>query len=766
MKRIMRISARFGLALVTGLFVFKSLPLYGQAGIIQGIVLDALSGDPIPYANIILKGENRGAVSDKDGLFRISTQSREPVTLIIRHIGYAEKTIQAAPGSTGLKIVLQQSAVSLPEVTITSMRVSSTLRDEPMPVSVIRSARINDAAPFTVSDVLDEAAGLSVARDGIWGTHVVIRGFSKDKIVMLVDGFRIETANNLAAGLSLFDMQDIERVEVIKGAASTLYGSGAMGGVVNITTRQGLFTDGLRVRGKLHTGYQSANQAQTGHLSVTASAERWYMKASGSLRNAENVKTPEGILDNSQFSDQNISLSGGIRIAQNQDLKIQIQHFDAEDVGIPGGRPFPAAASARYPEENRRLYSAEYTIRNASSILPLLSMRIFQQSILRDVELKPNAMAVLRPGADHLTRGGILQSEWRLFGNHTLISGVDIWQRSLNTWRTRHIIPQNRTIGEKPVPNSTYQSAGFFGQNRFPVSESVTMTIGGRLDRIKISSEEAYNPEYVIVDGIRTERPGNNRLWDAQDAVNWSASGYAGLIWNAFKDADITFNAARSFRSPNLEERFQYIELGGAVYWGDPDLKPETGTFFDVGIRIWKPAFTFSANVFYNILSNLVVDGYAGEGVYQKQNIGSAGLTGFDMDWQFRLGKSVIIYGNAAWVYGEDNQLNEPLPEIPPLEARAGIRYALKNLALIDIHIQGADKQARTASGEMETDGYVLLNASVQSGAVSFGGFRGRFILGVDNITNVSYRRHLSTYRGLIRLEPGTNWKAGWVMEL
>jgi len=741
-------------------------PVTGQNRVIKGQVFDASTKKTLPYANVAIEKSNRGVAANREGRFEIAVPSGQGVTLKVSYMGYASATQHMAPGQTDAIFHLRQDAVDVPAVTVVSSRLFSTVRDEAMPMAVMQSSRIDDLAPVTVSDALDVAPGLSMSRDGAWGSHVVIRGLSKQKVVTLVDGFRVETATNLAAGLSLIDTQEIERIEVIKGAASTLYGSGAMGGVIHVISKPGLFTDQIKVHGRMTTGFQSANKAATGHLSLTASGSRWYVKGSGTLRNADDVRTPEGTLANSQFRDQNISMTAGVKVAANQDLKLHVQRFDAEDVGIPGGTPFPVTATARYPEENRRLYSAEYRLHSLSTVLPEVSVKLFQQSILRDVELIPNPNVVVRPGGDHLTRGGLLQMEWLPKKQWTLTTGVDVWQRNLETWRSKHIIPQNKIVGENPVPNSTYQSIGVFAQNRFPLSSKVSVTLGGRADRIKVTNEEAYNPEYLIQDGNRIERPGNNRLWAAGEASDWSGSGHAGLLWSLAKDLDLTFNAARSFRSPTLEERYQYIELGGATYWGDPNLKSEVGNFMDLGVRLWKSPLTVTANVFYNKLTNLVVDGFVEEGLYRKTNVGEARLVGFDVDWQYRFGASATFYGNAAYVRGEDTENDEALPEIPPFEGRVGLRFSLGHFALLDLNVQSAASQSRIAAGEVETDGYTAYNASVQSGTLALAGVKGRLVVGVDNITDVAYRRHLSTYRGLIRLEPGRNVRASWLMEL
>ena len=95
---------------------------------------------------------------------------------------------------------------------------------------------------MSLSNVLASEPGIAMGSDGVWSTSINIRGLSENRLVTLIDGNRIETATDLTASLSMVDVNDIERVEVIKGAQSSLYGTGAMGGIVNIITKDGHFS--------------------------------------------------------------------------------------------------------------------------------------------------------------------------------------------------------------------------------------------------------------------------------------------------------------------------------------------------------------------------------------------------------------------------------------------------------------------------------------------------------------------------------------------
>jgi outer membrane cobalamin receptor len=143
----------------------------------------------------------------------------------------------ASDSSQELTFALSPVLLNYSDVMVTSTKADRQLRDVAMPIAVVRAEQIDRLAPVSVTNALQSEPGLSLGRDGIWGTTPNVRGLARNHVVALVDGNRIDTANDLRAGLSMIDVNDIERIEVIKGAASSLYGSGAMGGVINIITR-------------------------------------------------------------------------------------------------------------------------------------------------------------------------------------------------------------------------------------------------------------------------------------------------------------------------------------------------------------------------------------------------------------------------------------------------------------------------------------------------------------------------------------------------
>ncbi|MDD3892233.1 MAG: TonB-dependent receptor, partial [Bacteroidales bacterium] len=592
----------------------------------------------------------------------------------------------------------------------------------------------------------------------------------------------------------------VERVEVVKGAQSVLYGTGAMGGIVNIITKDGYFSSEPHLSGNIIAGVASANNSYSGYANINAGADRWYLKVNGTYSDAQNIRTPMGKLPNSQFTTNNISARAGFKPFKNHTLKAQYQQYSASDVGIPGGDAFPGPATATYSDIGRRLFSASYEITDVTNTLSSLKLSYYNQFILRDVLLFPNTVSeaptpnggirrtspqYFTPTGEHLTNGIQLQSTWNFTENNTLIAGIDAWARNLYTERQKYIkvevfnplgvliTTNNMVRGETPTPKSTFATAGVFVQNETRLlDDKLTMIVGGRADGIQTKNEQNFDIDYLIMnDGEPNYSPPNQRVtFEAgkQNLFSWSAN--AGLLYRVGKDIDLSASFARSFRAPSLEESFKFIDLGNLVRIGDPTLKSESGYATDLGLRVWKQNLIMQVDIFANWINNMIVE-TPGEYIYTttstgiadtlpaliNANVSSAMLYGSDIKFQYKATKGLVIFGSGAYVIGRDTEEEENLPQIPPLSGRFGLRYNVNRIGAIEASILGAAKQDKIADGETATDGYHRIDLRVSSAKFNMGFSNLQLFAGIDNLTNVSYTNHLATNRGSISIEPGRN---------
>jgi len=789
------------------LIVILVLPLsvlHAQTATLEGRVVSQATGDPLSGVNLKLFKTDQlsrafqTTITNMEGQYTFQELPLGEYVISASHIGYERlsRSFVLASRFRELHLQLEEQYIDLGEVVVSSLHQEKRVKQVSMPMEVMEEAEVEQMAAFSPSEALASEPGISMQNDGVWATSVNIRGMSEQRIVTLVDGNRIETATDLAAGLSMIDMSDLQRVEVIKGAASSLYGTGAMGGVVNFITKSGHFSSEPYTSGVLSSSFQSVNDMLFRKLALSTGNQHGYIRVSGMMRNANDIETPRGVLENSQFQDNSITLDAGLRPMENHQMELQYHRFYAEDVGIPGGAPFPGPAEATYPEEKRTLYSASYQITDISTTLTRVSAKYYHQYIFRDVLMRPNTPPQrvqnfritpqkITPQGKHNTDGIKLQSEWLFGEGHDVTAGIDLWQRSLHTSRKKYIQrevlnAQDQPIdtvhmvrGEEPIPESSFGSAGLFFQDRFSMFDGdLEVTIGGRYDLIRVHNERALDPVFLTIDGNRNPSPPGQRItFPEQTVYNRSWSADLGLLYGVGEKVDLTLTLGRSFRSPSLEERYKYIDLGNMVRIGNPELEPEQGYQIDGGLRIWESGINLRVNGFVNRFSDMIVE-QPGEYVYSysestqkdtlpaliNSNVDQTLLYGVDMKLDLNLLPNLVFHSATSFVRGRDIRNDKNLPLIPPFNGIAGLKYHFPGSLTVDLFSDWAARQSKTAGGETATPGYALLNLRAYTAPIDLEFARLHFTGGVENIFDKAYQNHLSTNRGAIQIEPGRNF--------
>ena len=781
---------------------------FAQKGTISGKVIHETTREPLPGAEVVLYQDDTSSVifkattTNQSGGFEMNKVKYGQYFLTINYLGFKDfrKTISLNQEQIDLKVLLKEQQFDLGEIIVSSLHQEKRIKNVSMPMEVMQYDEANKIAAFSPSEALRNEPGIELKDDGAWATSINIRGMNEKRFVTMVDGNRIETATDIAAGLSMIDMSEIERVEIIKGAASSFYGTGAMGGVVNFIPKKGEFSEEPHLNGTLLSGFQSVNDMFSQKLAITGGNNFGYFRISGRMRNAGDIETPKGMLANSQFKDNNFSVNLGIKPFKDHKLELRYQRFSAENVGIPGGAPFPGPAKAKYTSAKRNLFSINYSILDITDSWKQVSLNYFHQNILRDVLMYPNVPAKqkgntliepqkITPTGNHYTNGLQLKSQWRFDETHSFTGGIDLWQRKLETEREKYIRNEvfetdsllnpvdtiNLVRGETPIPASDYTSGGVFFQDEFMLFDDLLqVSVGGRYDLIRVHNEEARDPDYLKKDEVLIDPPPNQRVtFPEQTVTNRSWSTNLGLLLNAADGLDFTLTFGRSFRSPSLEERYKYIDLGNKVRVGDPELKPEEGYTFDAGFRLWKNNFNIRGNLFLNKFSDLIVE-ESGMYVYEyttgpetgetdtlpaliNSNVDKARLYGFDMKMDFNVFKNTVMHSTVSFVRGEDMRNNSNLPLIPPLNGRIGVKYHFPELLTVDLTSVIYREQEKVAEGEEPTDGYTLFDLSVYSDPIDFTNGSIKFIGGVENILDKAYQNHLSTNRGVMNYQPGRN---------
>jgi outer membrane receptor protein involved in Fe transport len=224
---------------------------------------------------------------------------------------------------------------------------------------------------------------------------------------------------------------------------------------------------------------------------------------------------------------------------------------------------------------------------------------------------------------------------------------------------------------------------------------------------------------------------------------------------------DLTILVATAFRSPSLEERFQFLDLGnGSVQIGNPNLQPERSVCINLGTRIHTQGLNVHTDFFLNQLNDLVstLPGtFEGRPALINTNIGEARLYGYEISGDIDLTGWSVLSSSLAYVRGEDIRTHANLPQIAPLHGLVEFRAYAPHVGTMSISCSGESSQGNLAHGEISTAGYAVIDLSVASVPWTPGRFSVTLHSGIRNMLNTAYQNHLSTLRGLIKEEAGRN---------
>lgn len=333
-----------------GLALILTTSAIAAGPVITTRVLDAVTREPLPDA--VLASGARTVTTGSDGRAELAPPSDSAVVTVWR-IGYRGEKFRAA--EVPPEIVLQRAPVLLnsmevtAEVTATGTRGTDIGRGSLLGLaSVPRSVLSTRGAP-ALAEALEAAEGISTSRPGSWGTKAYVRGMGGERVAVLLDGNRLNRACNVGmdGGLATINPDIVERVEILSGPGSTLYGSGNVGGVINVVTRAP--RAGSPLQGEIRAAASSAVPGGKAGATLWGGRDRLAIVASLDAASYGDQRSPGGTIDASSFRDATADLAASYDAGRGQLLGAQLQRYSGRDIGYPG------AGSAFVPEEDRLL---------------------------------------------------------------------------------------------------------------------------------------------------------------------------------------------------------------------------------------------------------------------------------------------------------------------------------------------------------------------------------------------------------------------------
>ena len=674
------------------------------------------------------------------------------------------------------------------ELVVTATRSLSKAADLPINVAVISKRQIEENQPLTPVEALQYIPGVTRQSDGGLASTPIIRGLSRERAPILIDGNAF--VGGRIRSYSLVDPFQIERIELVKGPSSAFWGSDAVSGLVNVVTRKAENGYGkeMKIGGSIYGGYQSVADFTRGRVELEGRGNGFDFLVGGGFRNAGNTKTPEGEIENSQFESANVDFNIGYSWAANHRVEVSGKYFRNSDVGFPGGlgAPGPPLITRRFDPDTQTGINLAYDGTDVSDKIVSIGARLFfkEQNLhidqvtripfpmTTDVNRRIHAML----DVDVPFMGGKFFATLRQKENAKLTFGVDFLRENrIGLHRDLNIQVFNAggdMINEinSPLaqiqPDSRSTSFGLFAIEEVKLSDKVNLLIAARLDNVSTSIDDGPFDIPAIAEIYNDDNTSDNDV---------AISGNIGLKYNATDALSLTANLANSFRGTDLFSKYHFTAVGAGFLVPNPDLDPERGVFYELGAKYDSGVFSVEANFYQNFLNNLFVPvdiTFDGAPSIQFRNVGDATITGLEWDARLKIGALSSVFLSGALINGTNNVTDDPLPAIPATQMWAGVHLRNRdNKFYVQPEILIVSEQNDPAPNEIVTPGYAIFNikAGVNLHNLSSNMPHSRLILSVTNVGDTLYRSHVS--RGApgnqnVFMEAGRSVNLGFVVRL
>ncbi len=755
------------------LTIFTVCLLAGSVGLAGSVVSATITGRvisaekelPIPLATIVVSGDGRAIVTDDDGFFRIDGIDG-PVTVTISHVGFV--TLTNYPVSTGQDniIILERSLTILDSYVVTANRYEQEAYKVSQPITVASSEEIATKGHTIVSDVIRGFPGLDMNDAGPFRARPVIRGLFGTRVLVLVDGERLNDQRDVAdfagASMSLVDVNEIERVEVVNGPSSVLYGSDAMGGVINIITKKNEFDTGLRPIVKYAGRYSSADQQTSNRLDLGLRTDKYTVSVGAQYREAnrdyappdnwqqedsrygvfrpefyDSLNAAQGTaftrdrLVNSRARVNNYDAKFGVKLSDQHRLDFDYGAFRANDVGYPGVPNDSTPFYFFYPNHDRDNFSLNYTGTGLTDKMAKLEGKFYYQEISKDFLTDFFGGVVIHAGPMVITPLTSLSStEVRKFGlnfqelyqftdQSTLTFGFDGLREEIDggvtsVTRTESSVPfpsdVTDTSTSASVPKNAWYTLGVYSSGEIDF-QPLLLTAGMRLDNFWINTEET---EGYVDDA--------DSLLPTDDETYTALNGSLGVVYPVGRGVNLVANVGSAYRVPNVVERFFYGSASGRETRPNPDIKPERSISLDFGVKAVHPQVNYSLIGFYSAykdftqLVHFQTDDLRRPN-WRYENKEDVTIYGFESMIEGNLENG--LYGNLMFTYqhGQNDTDNEPLFVSPvKTSVTVGHRHKEKHGLFGEFTIRRVEDQNRvpdiTALDDIATKGFTVVDVT------------------------------------------------------
>ena len=712
-----------------------------QAAVISGTVVDPV-GRPVAGARIAIAELGRAVLTDAQGRFSLGDVPRGRFTLLVSRTGFGAVSRTLQPGDDAGTITLASAEQHLPPVSVTAARTPIRPEQSPLPGSELRDEDLRSRTNVSIARAIDQLPGVRAVTTGDQIAKPMIRGLSGSRVLVLDNGMRLEDYSWSDEDGPSVEARLADRVEVIRGPASLMYGSDAIGGVVNAVPAALPTAAGGRAFRRLgaEAWAGSNNMEVGGGLRAEGASGKWGWRAVGIGRFAEDLHTPAGKVDNTGF----VAANGEGAVAYHSTRgtsTLRYSRYGGEYKLLEAEKPAGSAEEEGGPErvlgDDRLQFAGNYVV---------------GQSRL-ETRLQYQRHNLIEKSDDLVPFGGPKDAE--------------VFNLLLSSFTADVLL--HRALGDKLqgtagvtamyqgsdsrgplaiIPDGTVSSAGAFAIGRYALPR-VTLLAG------------------VRGEGRHLDAKANGSLDREATTRNHSAiSADVGTVVDLGGGLALTGNAGRAWRAPTLFELFSNgPRLGEARYEiGDPTINPERSLNLDAGLRYRAGRAQLEGSVYRNRIDDYIyirpTGATASSLPVYRYGSADARLDGAEIAAEVRAVDALTLRARHDFVHGTNRADDSPLPLMAP--ARTDVeaevhpaRVGRLQAPSLGVEVEMNARQDRLAAYDLATRPYTLVNLEA-----GFGGHLAahevRVGISVRNLLDAEYRSFLSRYKAFA-LDPGRN---------
>ena len=577
------------------------------------------------------------------------------------------RQISSVLAAMPLSLAAADNNIALIDLVVTGTRTAKPLLESPVRTEVVTRQEIERTHARDLKEALEHVPGLLLKRiHGKGGYAVWLQGLDSDRVLVVVNGEPMTPSTGSTIDLSQIGLADVERIEVVKGATSALYGSSAMGGVINVITRKPdaplayrLTIDGGSWGDSNLHGEETAVARR--HLSGKFAVKRpvWYANLSGNVRDSDGFDLDPDSYTSEGDEGLKANLDARLGWTPNADTEVYLApRYYREDISnrltafAPGVGEIKRTKSE---DAERHHYTAgiEHHFQHNSSLQGWLVYDSWNSVTRQDAIVTPQI---------ELER----QAE------------IDLYRAELQwnqSWGNHHLFTSGLVLGQATLV-----------QRKFENSQRVD-----EVDNKSNNNLEAYIQDDIFL-GESWELVPGLRVQDDSDFGFYTAPKINVMftpIWLDNITTNIRFGYGRGYRVPNLKERFFVFDHSAVGYMvlGNADLQPESSDSYQLGVEFAKPGvFHADISLFHNRITDLIetdIDpqqsATQGLQIFEYQNIARALTQGVELSGRYHFGSGFTFKSSYTWLDSEDRDTGNKLTERPEHQIKLGFDYEQKN---------------------------------------------------------------------------------------